>query len=230
MTDRSPTEKLLETSARWRGAEPAIKGETRSFAPVSESSAALEEDDFKRQVVASIPVLRSFARGLCGDAAAGDDLAQDALLKAWQHRAQFQAGTNFKGWLLKIARNHFYSQRRRLWRETPLDLAASAQIPAVGTDQVQSLMLNDLRNALNALSDEQREATILVGAGGFSHRQAAEMCNVPEGTMKSRVCRARAKLATLLENGDVGHDHIPASLAAHLIMAELSSLSDARTD
>jgi RNA polymerase sigma-70 factor (ECF subfamily) len=90
-------------------------------------------------------------------------------------------------------------------------------------------MLNDLRNALNALSDEQREATILVGAGGFSHRQAAEMCDVPEGTMKSRVCRARAKLASLLESGEVSHDAEPAWLAAQLIMAELSTLS-ARVD
>jgi RNA polymerase sigma-70 factor (ECF subfamily) len=165
---------------------------------------------------------------LCGDATAGDDLAQDALLKAWRHRAQFSVGTNFKGWILKIARNHFYSQRRHVWREAPLDDALAALVPATGADQVQSLMLNDLRNALNALSDEQREATILVGAGGFSHRQAAEMCDVPEGTMKSRVCRARAKLALLLESGELTHDAAPASLAAGLIMAELSALSDAR--
>ncbi|MBO9559726.1 MAG: sigma-70 family RNA polymerase sigma factor [Caulobacter sp.] len=230
MTDRSPTEKLAETSARWGASKAEVAGESRSFAPPTERSARLDEDDFRRQVVASIPVLRSFARSLCGDMARGDDLAQDALLKAWQHRAQFTPGTNFKGWILKIARNHFYSQRRRVWRETPLDLAMSAQIPAVGTDQVQSLMLNDLRNALNALSDEQREATILVGAGGFSHRQAAEMCDVPEGTMKSRVCRARAKLAALLERGEVAHDDEPAWLAAQLIMAELSNLSDARVD
>lgn len=228
MTDLSPTEKLLQTSARWVGAEiDDADGEARSFAPPG-ARAALDDAEFKRQVVASIPVLRSFARGLCGDAAAGDDLAQDALLKAWQHRAQFSVGTNFKGWILKIARNHFYSQRRRVWREAPLDDAMSAQVPATGTDQVQSLMLNDLRNALNALSDEQREAAILVGAGGFSHRQAAEMCDVPEGTMKSRVCRARAKLALLLESGEVTYDAAPASLAAGLIMAELSALSDAR--
>lgn len=230
MTDhRTPTEKLLETSARWGGSKAEVAVEARSFAPAPERPAPLDEDDFRRQVVASIPVLRSFARGLCGDMARGDDLAQDALLKAWQHRAQFTPGTNFKGWILKIARNHFYSQRRRVWRETPLDVVMSAQIPAVGTDQLQSLMLNDLRNALNALSDEQREATILVGAGGFSHRQAAEMCDVPEGTMKSRVCRARAKLASLLESGEVSHDAEPAWLAAQLIMAELSSLS-ARVD
>jgi RNA polymerase sigma-70 factor (ECF subfamily) len=227
MTDLSPTEKLRRTSARWAGAETDVAAEIRSFAPTADRK-ALDDAEFKRQVVASIPVLRSFARGLCGDAAAGDDLAQDALLKAWQHRAQFNVGTNFKGWILKIARNHFYSQRRRVWRETPLDEATSAQVPATGTDQVQSLMLNDLRNALNALSDEQREAAILVGAGGFSHRQAAEMCDVPEGTMKSRVCRARAKLALLLESGELTYDAAPASLAAGLIMAELSALSDAR--
>lgn len=227
MTDLSPTEKLLRTSARWAGTETKVSAETRSFAPAAERT-ALNDTEFKRQVVASIPVLRSFARGLCGDAAAGDDLAQDALLKAWQHRAQFSVGTNFKGWILKIARNHFYSQRRRVWREAPLDDAMASQVPATGTDQVQSLMLNDLRNALNALSDEQREAAILVGAGGFSHRQAAEMCDVPEGTMKSRVCRARAKLALLLESGDLTYDTAPASLAAGLIMAELSALSDAR--
>jgi RNA polymerase sigma-70 factor (ECF subfamily) len=178
--------------------------------------------------VASIPVLRSFARGLCGDATLGDDLAQDTLLKAWRYRAQFALGTNLKGWLLKIARNHFYSQRRRLWREAPLDLANDAQTPTVGGGQIQSLLLNDLRNALNTLSDEQREAMILIGAGGFSHREAARMCDVPEGTMKSRVCRARAKLASLLEHGEVDNDAEPASLAAHLIMTELSTLAEAR--
>jgi RNA polymerase sigma-70 factor (ECF subfamily) len=120
MTDRSPTEKLLETSARWRGSKAEVAGDAQLRAPVR-TTRALDEDDFRRQVVASIPVLRSFARGLCGDMRRGDDLAQDALLKAWQHRAQFSAGTNFKGWILKIARNHFYSQRRRVWRETPLD-------------------------------------------------------------------------------------------------------------
>ena len=216
-------------SARWTGAQTDVSAEVRSFAPGDER-ASLDDLEFRRQMVASLPALRALARGLCGDAAAGDDLAQDALLKAWRHRAQFSVGTNFKGWILKIARNHFYSQRRRFWRETPLDAAISARAPATGTgtDQIQSLILNDLRNALNALSDEQREAAILVGVGGFSHRQAAEMCAVPEGTMKSRVCRARAKLALLLESGELTCDAAPPSLATGLIMAELFALADAR--
>ena len=228
MTDLNSTAGLVHASAAWGELETARVEEERSFAPRPARAPPSNDEDFKRQMIAAIPALRSFARGLCGDIAAGEDLAQEALLKAWRHRAQFSAGTNFKGWILKIARNHFYSQRRRIWRETPLDEALSAQIPATGTDQFQALMLNDLRNALNALSDEQRQAAILVGAGGFSHRQAADICDVPEGTMKSRVCRARARLAALLETGDLDYDAAPASLAASLIIAELSSLSAVR--
>ena len=227
MTELGPTEKLLETSARWVGSDDEVATELRNFAPTVPRS-AIDEAAFRRQIIAALPALRAFAWGLCGEPAAGDDLTQDALLKAWKYRAQFRVGTNFKGWILKIARNHFYSQRRRVWREAPLDEAMAAQIPATGADQVQSLLLNDLRNALNALSDDQREATILVGAGGFSHRQAAEMCDVPEGTMKSRICRARAKLLMLLESGDLTYDAAPASLAAGLIMAELSDRAGAR--
>jgi RNA polymerase sigma-70 factor (ECF subfamily) len=222
----SPAERLLQTSARWNDAEGDAPAESRSFS--RNAQALVDEMEFKRQVVAAIPMLRAFARGLCGDAASGDDLAQDTLLKAWRHRAKFTPGTNLKGWILKIARNHFYSQHRRVWRETPLDPAMSAVIPDTQVDQLQSLLLNDLRNALSALSHEQREATILVGAGGFSHRQAADLCDVPEGTMKSRVCRARAKLSRLLEEGALSCDQAPASLAAGLIMAELSTLSQTR--
>lgn len=226
MTDPSPTERLLDAPVRWRASSAGVPPEARAFAVIA---APADDVEFGRQLAATIPLLRAFSRGLCGgDAAAADDLAQDALLKAWRHRLQFVAGTNFKGWLLKIARNHFYSQRRRGGRETPLDDALGARLPAAGTDQVQTLMLNDLRNALNALSDEQREAAILVGAGGFSHRQAAEMCDVPEGTMKSRVCRARARLTMLIETADLTRDAAPASLATGLIMAELSARSEAR--
>lgn len=227
-TASSATEMLLETTARWNDTDIGSSREPRSFSPRAIPQTQADENDFRQSVMAAIPVLRAFARGLCGDAAAGDDLTQDTLLKAWQHRAQFRPGTNLKGWILKIARNHFYSQRRRGWRETALDESMNALLPIAEAEQVQSLLLNDLRNALNTLSDEQREATILVGAGGFSHRQAAEMCDVPEGTMKSRVCRARAKLASLLESGDLTHDAAPASLAAGLIMAELSAIAQAR--
>jgi RNA polymerase sigma-70 factor (ECF subfamily) len=216
---------------------PETIWEDRSFAPRKPAMgldhgaglARSEEDRaFEVQMVAIAPVIRSFARGLCGDAAAGEDLAQEALLKAWLYRAQFTVGTNFKGWVLKIARNHFYSQRRRAWRETPLDDDMINQMPSSRADQIPALMLNDLRNALRSLSDEQRQAAVLVGAGGFTHRQAADLCEVPEGTMKSRVCRARARLTEVLDAGHVEYDNAPASHAAAMIMSELNRLAQGR--
>src|SRR3569623_3035093 len=75
---------------------------------------------FKRELVALIPHLRAFARTLTGDATSADDLAQDAMLKAWDARDSFQMGTNMKAWTFMILRNQFYSEKRRSWRQAQL--------------------------------------------------------------------------------------------------------------
>ena len=80
-----------------------------------------DDEGFKRQLVGLIPHLRAFARTLCGEPAAADDLAQDAMMKAWDARASFQMGTNMKAWTFMILRNQFYSEKRRSWRQTQLD-------------------------------------------------------------------------------------------------------------
>src|SRR5690606_14806339 len=80
---------------------------------------------FRRELVALIPHLRAFARTLCGDPTAADDLAQDAMLKAWDARASFQMGTNMKAWTFMILRNQFYSEKRRSWRQNQLDQEAA---------------------------------------------------------------------------------------------------------
>jgi len=80
---------------------------------------------FRAELVRLIPHLRAFARSLCGDATAADDLAQDAMLKAWDARASFQSGTNMKAWAFMILRNQFYSLRRRSWRQIQLDQEAA---------------------------------------------------------------------------------------------------------
>ena len=72
-----------------------------------------EDKAFKRELVALIPHLRAFARTLAGDPASADDLAQDAMMKAWDARASYQMGTNMKAWTFMILRNQFYSERRR---------------------------------------------------------------------------------------------------------------------
>src|SRR6201996_4577311 len=82
---------------------------------------AADDLAFKKELVQLIPHLRAFARTLCGDATAADDLAQDAMLKAWDARESFQMGTNMKAWTFMILRNQFYSDKRRSWRQCQLD-------------------------------------------------------------------------------------------------------------
>ncbi len=120
----------------------------------------------------------------------------------------FQAGTNLKAWLFTILRNQFYSDRRRAWRQAPWDQDAAERIPGSSGEQNWAADLSDTARALTCLSDEQREALILVGAGGFSYEDAAAICNCAVGTVKSRVARARrSPLLSILE----GEDPLPAA-------------------
>src|SRR5437868_2981398 len=179
--------------------------------------------DFKTELLGLIPFLRAFARSLCGNQEAADDLAQETLVKAWQSRDTFIPGTNLKAWLFTILRNQFYSDRRRAWRQAPWDQEAAERIPGGGSDQSWAAELSDTARALRCLSDEQREALILVGAGGFSYEDAAAICNCAVGTVKSRVARARKALISLLD----GEEALPQERragegdAANEIMAEL---------
>src|SRR5216684_406618 len=161
--------------------------------------------DFKAELLGLIPFLRAFARSLSGNQESADDLAQETLVKAWQSRATFIPGTNLKAWLFTILRNQFYSDRRRAWRQAPWDQEAAERIPGGGSDQSWAAELSDTARALRCLSDEQREALILVGAGGFSYEDAARICACAVGTVKSRVARARKALIAILE----GEDKLP---------------------
>lgn len=191
-----------------------------------------ENPDFKADLLALVPFLRAFARSLTGHQEAADDLAQETLVKAWQSRASFQPGTNLKAWLFTILRNQFYSDRRRAWRQAPWDQDAAERMPGGGEDQVFSAELSDTVRALKHLSDEQREALILVGAGGFSYEDAAAICKCAVGTVKSRVARARKALIEILDGGDgLGDVSRPAGGdAAREIMEQLDKLSPGRPE
>ena len=183
---------------------------------------------FKRELVQLIPHLRAFARTLCGDPTAADDLAQDAMMKAWDARASFQMGTNMKAWTFMILRNQFYSEKRRSWRQTQLDPDV-AERTLVATDNPESpVALDELRLGLAMLPPEQREALILVGAGGFAYEEAAAICDCAIGTVKSRVSRARRALQVLLETGAYDRDGRSASEAMSSILADAVRLSTAR--
>lgn len=108
-------------------------------------------------------------------------------------------GTNLKAWLFVIQRNAFYSNHRRKWRQVEWDEGVMERTLVTPGSQEESVNLTDLRRAMSALPDEQREALILVGAGGFSYQEAAGICSCATGTMKSRVSRARKTLTEMLE-------------------------------
>ena len=188
-------------------------------------------EDFREKLVELIPFLRAFARTLCGHRDEADDLCQEALAKAWQSRATFEPGTNLKAWLFMILRNQFYSEKRRAWRQKPWDEATAEQSLVTSGTQHASIALSDVSRAMRLLPNEQREALILVGAGGFAYEEAAKICGCALGTIKSRVARARRTLEGVM-SGTGPH---PAGArpsvgeAANDMLAQLDSLAPADT-
>ncbi len=183
---------------------------------------------FKTELVALIPQLRAFARSLTGDPTAADDLAQEAMVKAWDARRTFEIGTNMKAWTFMILRNQFYSEKRRSWRQTQLDQEAAERTLVAVDDPASPVALDELRLGLAMLPAEQREALVLVGAGGFAYEEAAEICGCAVGTVKSRVSRARRALLEILQKGDYIRDGAPAGDAMGAILAQAERLSTAR--
>lgn len=155
-------------------------------------------NELRQSLLNTIPSLRAFARSLCGNTTLADDLVQETLVKAWANFSSFQEGTNLKAWLFTILRNEFYSQVRKRGREVEdADGKLTSRLSDLGR-QEGHLDLEDMKRALLLLPAEQREAIILVGASGMSYAEAAEVCQTAVGTVKSRVSRARSKLAELL--------------------------------
>lgn len=161
----------------------------------------LSDDQFKRELTAVIPHLRAFGRSLSGSRDLADDLVQETLMKAWAARARFQAGTNMRAWTFIILRNHFLSQMRRSRFKGEWDELVADRLLSAAAGQDKQIELGDLQRALLELPQSQREALILVGAGGFAYEEAAEICGVAVGTIKSRVARGRAALEQIMDEG-----------------------------
>lgn len=158
----------------------------------------MKPDDPRDELVEHLPAMRAFAISLTRNSATADDMVQDTLVKAWTNIDKFHVGSNMRAWLFTILRNTYYSSRRRAKREV-------ADVDGVFTEGLAEkpahdghLQMNDFRVALGQLKDEQREALLLVGASGFSYEEAAEMCGVAVGTVKSRVNRARLQLVEIM--------------------------------
>jgi RNA polymerase sigma-70 factor (ECF subfamily) len=162
--------------------------------PFSATSNAQLKADF----IACIPNLRAFAISLCRNGDRADDLVQETLIKAWSHLGSYVEGSNLRAWLFTILRNTYFSQYRKQHREVSDTDGIFANKLAVAPAQTDHMDLLDFRVALARLPADQREALILIGAAGYSYDEVADICGCAVGTIKSRVNRARRRLADLL--------------------------------
>ena len=152
----------------------------------------------RESMLAAVPGLRAFAMSLSGKMDQADDLVQETLLRALNNIDSFEPGTNMSAWLFTILRNLFRSEYRKRRREVEDAEGRYAETLKSHPEQTGRVEFEEFRTALAKLPADQREALILVGASGFSYDDAAAICGCAVGTIKSRVNRARTRLADLL--------------------------------
>lgn len=160
-------------------------------------------DAFETALIRILPRLRRFAHGLTRDAADADDLTQRAAERALKSRAQWQPGTNFDAWTYRILRNLWIdTARSRQRRDRVIAPAEDAETIGARGDAEAAAERLFLMRAMDRLPDEQREAVALVMIEGLSYAEAAQVLEVPAGTLTSRLVRGRQALAKMLAGGE----------------------------
>jgi RNA polymerase sigma factor (sigma-70 family) len=210
------------------GKKDKAAAETPAATPADDVFETLSDEDFRVELGTVIPHLRAFGRSLSGNRDTADDLVQETLLKAWAARRRFRAGTNMRAWTFIILRNLFLSQMRRSRFTGEWDDLVAEKTLAAPASQDRHIDLSDMHRALQILPQAQREALILVGAGGFAYEEAAEICGVAVGTIKSRVARGRTALEELMQSGKLparSTSETTAESALTQILEEVDNLS-----
>lgn len=155
--------------------------------------------DVSAQIVACIPGLRRYARGLTGNRESADDLVQDTLERAWTRIAFWERRGELRAWLFSILHNLFVDRVRSV-RSSPVEeLPEEESVVPVRATQTDMLEVRDLDQALLKLPPEQREVLLLVAVEQMTYEQAARVLDVPAGTVMSRLSRARERLRAVLE-------------------------------
>src|SRR5580692_2232551 len=156
--------------------------------------------EFHRLVEREIPRLRRYARALTRRADRADDLVQETLLRAIAKGHLWQAGTDIRAWLFTIMHNQHVNMVRRAMRdEATVDIEQMSSSLVAITDPTASRQLRELDTALARLSAEQREVILLVGLEDMSYEAAAQILDVPVGTVRSRLSRGRDALRQLMD-------------------------------
>lgn len=178
-----------------------------------------EITDPRDDIVNHLGAMRAFALSLCRNGSEADDMVQEALVKAWKNIDKFTPGTNMQAWLFTILRNTFYSAHRKKGREVSDPEGIAAERMSVKPAHDGNLQMNEFLVAFEKLPVEQREALSLVGASGYSYDEAADMCGVATGTIKSRVNRGRARLIDLLYGADEGYSDMTDAITSAIVNA-----------
>ncbi|WP_417249300.1 RNA polymerase sigma factor [Celeribacter sp.] len=199
-----------------RPAANAREGKARAPDSDAETDATPDPRD---EIVNHLGAMRAFALSLCRNDAEADDLVQESLVKAWKNLAKFTPGTNMQAWLFTILRNTFYSAHRKKGREVADPDGIAAERMSVKPAHDGNLQMTEFLDAFETLPVEQREALALVGASGYSYDEAADMCGVATGTIKSRVNRGRARLADLLYSSGEGYSDMTDAVTSAIVNA-----------
>lgn len=162
-----------------------------------------EYEAFKRELLETIPPLRRFCFSLTGSYAEADDLLQMTLERALEKWQSFEAGTELQRWLYRVCRNIWIDEVRsnkRRGSSESLDELEDFEDPASGEDPIiSSVTVDEVAQAMESLSESQRTILYLVGVDGCSYKEAAELLDLPIGTVMSRLARARKQLADTLD-------------------------------
>ncbi len=156
---------------------------------------------YERLVSRHQQAVRGFLRRICGDWQDADDLAQETFVAGWSALGRYDGRSALRTWLCAIAYRKALSHQRARRRSLARD-AAYADGRAEAADDASPGEHVRLRRAMAALSVEQRAVVSLCLAADFSHAEAAEVMNLPLGTVKSHLVRGRAKLLDVLGGGD----------------------------
>lgn len=154
-----------------------------------------------RIIVDQIPHLRRYARALLGDKTLADDLVQECLTRAMDRLHLWRPGSNMRVWLMAIMHNlHINDAKRRSARPDQVSLSASHEnLRSEPPGQDTPLMLRDMNQALNQLPDDQRHVILLIGLEGLEYAEAADVLDIPIGTVMSRLGRGRKSMREFLD-------------------------------
>jgi RNA polymerase sigma-70 factor, ECF subfamily len=172
-----------------------------AFDAAATSSKITEPDIFHEQLKSLLPRLRVYALSLTRDPVAADDLVHDTVVKALAGRHTFQPGTNLSAWLFRIERNEFISGLRRVRPSVPVDTAIAEKLSHL-PHQESRIVMREFMTAFGKLARVQREALLLAVLEGKPYDEIAALTGVSEGTVKSRVSRARDTLERLMLGDD----------------------------